>query len=579
MLRNSRYIGNTIENITAQTAEGIRDTFDVYKNNLSYPKRKVITGDNFSGTTRYRGMTNQIAVFTTDGFAEGETLYLTVSHATTNASDFYIFPNNSTVSGSQVSFSMQFTLDTSTVSVEYFYLQVRTGSTAGPVIYTTASIYLAPCNHSLYALSSSYNEGSSATFNYSANIANSTIYYSTNLGTTDVSPTSGSFYYTGGTYQFSISALADYLTEGGETLTVSIRAYSTVGTVLTSASTTINDTSKTPSASVSVSNMNENANMTVNVSTTNFTSGTLYWEIVNVLNGEPDSDFTASTGSFTVSSSAGSFIVTSVADGYTEGTESFKVDIKLADGTVIGSSGTFNVSDTSTGTPEPAGIDITGQFVPISEFVVSDNSSNTTANFSVGEVQQNSNVTGRLYLAHKATGITTYYNDVPIAAIQIIDAGGNNIVEQWYFGVSGNGAGWTTDTIQRSVGAIGSGITVTPSFVSTNYSFATSVVNGATANRFCLATSTGSASTGANDGIALPSAPLTVGNATTPQAFNTYYMYRETSGATVPYVCFCRSPSRTWSPGERIRVAYIIGNVSTANYYTPTDTLFVGIAP
>ena len=111
-----------------------------------------------------------------------------------------------------------------------------------------------------------------------------------------------------------------------------------------------------------------------------------------------------------------------------------------------------------------------------------------------------------------------------------------------------------------------------------NYSYPTSVVNGTTANLFALVTTTCSSSTGAVDGIALPTAPMTVGQATVPQSSNTYYMMRETSGASIPFCSLCRSPSRIWTAGERIRVAYIIGNIGNANYYNPTDTFFIGIA-
>jgi len=224
-----------------------------------------------------------------------------------------------------------------------------------------------------------------------------------------------------------------------------------------------------------------------------------------------------------------------------------------------------------------AGEDLYNAFYSVAEFQNNDGASDTSSNYSVSEVQQNYSGTGRLYLIHKATGATSFYNDVPIACIQVLNASGTSINQQWWFGASNNGQGWTTNTAEYNFGAIGSGVSITPSQAASYYTYTTNVVNGATADRFTLATSTGSSATGAVDGIAQPSSPMTLGEKTVSQSSNTYYMYRETSGGQVPFCCLCRSPSRTWTGGEIIRIAYIIGNISTANYYTPDDTLFLGI--
>lgn len=223
------------------------------------------------------------------------------------------------------------------------------------------------------------------------------------------------------------------------------------------------------------------------------------------------------------------------------------------------------------------GEDLYNAFYSVAEFQNNDSQSDTTAPYSVSEVQQNYSGTGRLYLIHKPTGATSFYNDVPIACIQVLDAAGTTVNQQWWFGTSGNGQGWFTYTSQVNLGAIGSGVNITPAQAAANYTYTTAVVNGATANRFTLATSTGSNDTGAAGGIPQPSSPLTLGEETMSQSGVTYYMYRETSGSTVPFCSLCRSGSRTWTGGERIRIAYIIGNFATANYYTPDDTLFLGI--
>lgn len=223
------------------------------------------------------------------------------------------------------------------------------------------------------------------------------------------------------------------------------------------------------------------------------------------------------------------------------------------------------------------GEDLYNAFYSVAEFQNNDGVSNTTSPYSVSEVQQNYSGTGSLYLIHKATGATSFYNDAPIACIQVLDATGTTVNQQWWFGTSNNGQGWYTHTSEYNFGAIGSGVNITPAQAAANYTYTTAVVNGAIADRFTLSTGTSSASTGAADGIASPSSPMTVGEETMSQSTGTYYMYRETSGAVVPFCSLCRSGSRTWTGGEIIRIAYIIGNNSTPNYYTPTDTFFLGI--
>ena len=231
------------------------------------------------------------------------------------------------------------------------------------------------------------------------------------------------------------------------------------------------------------------------------------------------------------------------------------------------------------GSGSGAGEDLFNAFYSVAEFQNNDSLNETNTNYSVSEVQQNYSGTGRLYLIHKATGATSYYNDAPIACIQVLNESGTSINQQWWFGsTSSIGQGWKTNTGQYDLGNVGSGVSKTPSQVVSSYVFTTNVAVGRTANRFSIAHSTGSNDTGATGGILQPSSPMTLGEQTMSQGGTyTYYMYRETSGAIVPRCSLCRSPSRTWTGGEIIRIAYIIGNVGTSNYYTPDDTFFLGI--
>lgn len=150
--------------------------------------------------------------------------------------------------------------------------------------------------YSISPASSNVNEGNSLTINVTtSNITDSTtLYWTINHTTTsssDFSINSGSFSIVSNSGSFSVGPLADQVTEGAESFTVSIRAYSTTGTVLaTSSSITINDTSTTPSASA-----------TLSASPTSITSGggsTLSWTTTNATSASIDNGVgSVSTGS------------------------------------------------------------------------------------------------------------------------------------------------------------------------------------------------------------------------------------------------------------------------------------------
>jgi hypothetical protein len=208
---------------------------------------------------------------------------------------------------------------------------------------------------------SNVNEGSSLTINVATtNITNgTTLYWSINHSTTastDFSTNSGSFTITTNAGSFTVGPLADQVTEGAESFTVSIRAYSTSGTVLaTTSAITVNDTSTTPptySATPAASSVNEGSSLTINVSTTNVANATtLYWTTSHISTAA--ADFSANSGSFTINTNAGSFSITAVADSTTEGAQTFTVQIRTGStaGTVVATTSTITVNDTSTTPP------------------------------------------------------------------------------------------------------------------------------------------------------------------------------------------------------------------------------------
>jgi len=221
--------------------------------------------------------------------------------------------------------------------------------------------------------------------------------------------------------------------------------------------------------------------------------------------------------------------------------------------------------------PVVTGEDVTSSFRNIGEYLVTDGASDTNANYSVSEVQVDATGSKRLYIGHKSTATTTYYSDAPIAAVQILNSSGTTVLHNYWFGGNQN-QGWASTTSGVSAGT--TGLSMSPTAAS-GYSYS-SITANSTTDSFGLATSTGSSSTGATDGIANPSGPMTVGNVTIPQYSNTYYAYREASGSTLNYAVFMRSPAINWTKGMKVRVAYIIGNHPSTRQEVD-DTLFIGI--
>lgn len=119
---------------------------------------------------------------------------------------------------------------------------------------------------------------------------------------------------------------------------------------------TVSVSSITPAAS----SINEGSGLTFNVVTANATSGsTLYWTVNHT--STASADFSATSGSFTVTNNAGSFTVTPTADVNTEGAETFTVSVRSGSisGTVLGTSSSVTVNDTST---TPVAVSVTSYY-------------------------------------------------------------------------------------------------------------------------------------------------------------------------------------------------------------------------
>ena len=237
--------------------------------------------------------------------------------------------------------------------------------------------------------------------------------------------------------------------------------------------------------------------------------------------------------------------------------------------------------------PAPSGEDITTSFYEISNRFIASNTymggnSDYTGPYDVGEVQTDFSGTGRVYIGVKVTAATTFYNDIPIAGVQVIS--GSTLVASWIFNTSsgGSGSGWQTATSQIS-GSSTQGFPVSPASAS-GYSYV-NISTSTSTSRFTWASATSSSSTGAANGIANTyklsadggsNTLATVGNAQISQSSVTYYAYRETSGSTRYSGTLMRSPTYTFSGGEYIRVIHAVTGLSS-NQMDADDSLYVAV--
>ena len=597
MRGNSGIIGKSTTPALS-SASGVHGSFDQYNARVDnkWPKVKSLVSISPNTANHLEGEAKTFTVVV-DGYENGDTVYYSLSVSVgVNATDF----SGGQTSGSftvnssgQGSFTITLNRDNTIESGESYFISIRDGSIAGTTLGQSGTISILDPSYTLTAASSTVNEGGTATFTLTGtNTHPGTHYYSlsgTAANTGDLNTaTTGHFSYNGSTGSFSIAVDADYLTEGSETFTANARVNSTSGDIVASTTVTVNDTTLTPTATCTpnVSSVNEGSSVTFTVNTTNFPSGTLEWEAVLSADME-ESDISATSGTVSISSSTGSIVITATSDGFTETgqTESFQIKILNSpdgDGQTLVTSSAVTINDTSTGTAEPQGIDITSSFYEISNRFFSITNNDYSGAYDVGEVQTNFTGTGRVYIGVKATSSPTFYSDVPIAGVQIIS--GSTLVASWIFNTStgGSGSGWQSYQSQTAAQSA-QGFPVTPQTAS-GYTYA-SITTSNNIGRFAWATSTASNNTGAADGIgdtyklsadggSNTLAP--VGNAQISQTSSTYYAYRETSGSTLDSGAIMRSPTYTFSGGEYIRVIHVLAGNSSSQM-DPDDTLYVAV--
>lgn len=266
MRRNTGLFG--VERSTSRAAAtGIFDLFDQQNRRIGdiWPAVPSYNSISPSSGSYNEGSGITWTVFTSD-VINGTVLYFTIVSmgGSFDFNDFTDFSTTGsfTINNNNGSFSKTLSFDGTSEPNDAFKIQIRTGSTSGPVVLESGTFFILNPTFSVTPTSSSFNEGSSVTFNVNTtNVNSQTMYYTlTGISASDLTSgtTSGSFFLSGNFGSFTITAASDFTTEGNETLTCEIRINSQFGTVVATTSVVINDTSVSPTATVTVSTASQN---------------------------------------------------------------------------------------------------------------------------------------------------------------------------------------------------------------------------------------------------------------------------------------------------------------------------------
>jgi hypothetical protein len=363
--------------IPAPTANIINNfaVSSIAPNTISYTITPSVSTTNEGTTVTY--------TVTTTNLANGSIIYWTNS-GSTQAADFTDGVNSGsvTINSNSASFARSVSNDALTDGPETIQIILRTGSTAGPIVASSNSVNvndtsLTPITYSISSnITGRYDEGTTIIYTVTTeNFGNGTLFWN-NIGTTVAADftdgvNSGSVPISLNSGTFTRTVKNDVLTEGDETVIMTLRVGSTGGTtVATSGTVTVNDSSTTllPSYTISTT-LNSNAGIDlvsesesfiVSVDTnSSVPTSSIYWAWSGIT--AADMGLTSLSGVMTITpGTASSKTFTVRADGLSEGTENaflnFYKDAGLATlltsqsvgGTVTGNSRTIQISDTST---------------------------------------------------------------------------------------------------------------------------------------------------------------------------------------------------------------------------------------
>lgn len=239
-----------------------------------------------------------------------------------------------------------------TVSVTAVTESITSGAITTSVDTFTANVLL--INYGVSPASSSVSEGNSLTFTVNTtNVTNGTVLYY-NLSAlsaataADFTSYSGSFTISSNTGTFSVTLATDLSVES-ESFYMDIKTGSITGTIVgTSQMVSITDASPTYSLIPQSSSVSEGNSLNFTVNTTNVANGTVLYFNLNSSSSATAADFSAYTGSCTITSNTTSFTVTTITSGGTEN-EYFYMDLLTgsATGTIVATSSSITIIDTA----------------------------------------------------------------------------------------------------------------------------------------------------------------------------------------------------------------------------------------
>ena len=244
--------------------------------------------------------------------------------------------------------------DLTTEGSETFVLQLRTGSTSGPVVATSSNVTINDTSLTpAYTVSlspSTVPEGATVLATVvTENIPDGTTLNFSIIPSIEITPTSGNFSVNNNTGSFSFVAKRDIDVEPDETITVRVRDSS--NTIVAQSTFVITDVAFSLTASLSATTVIENSSLTVTVNTTGVPDGStiIIRPIDLTSSGSPlykDIDPVSHTVSINNNVASANFTV--VRDGLTEGTEKIKFRIQNDEHDIIGYTEELTIVDSST---------------------------------------------------------------------------------------------------------------------------------------------------------------------------------------------------------------------------------------
>ena len=311
----------------------------------------------------YSSVANKLSV------KEGESVTLTVTttdvqngtilyYSTSSDGDFDTPTGQVTINNNTGQFTLNVKSDLNFEGTELFTVTLKTGSQNGTAVHTSGSISItdAIATYQIVPNKAIVSEGETITFTITTtDVQDGTKLYITTTLDSDFNTFINEVTINNNTAGLTLTVKNDIQTEGDEYFTASASLVSVTGTIVcTSRSVQIRDVSKTPVYAIDApTNVDEGGVCIFAIATTNVVDGTvLYYEVVNVTTSA--ADFTGNTsGSVITADSKASFSIAVKSDLTTEGSETFKANIRTVNntGTIVATSPVVAINDISKTVP------------------------------------------------------------------------------------------------------------------------------------------------------------------------------------------------------------------------------------